>query len=90
MSKVDISIISNVGYIWRWEDLSDTFFSRGPTKDLLAKIAKQMESMKAYGRITDDGHQAMTITQIELRTRRVDIFFTRDMYIWTKIETFPL
>jgi len=33
-----------------------------------------MESMKVYGRITDDGHQAMTITQIELRTRRVDIF----------------
>lgn len=30
--------------------------------------------MKVYGRITDDGHQAMTITQIELRTRRVDIF----------------
>lgn len=53
----------------------DTFFSRGPTKDLLAKIAKQMESMKAYERITDDGHQAMTITQLELRTRRVDIFF---------------
>jgi hypothetical protein len=38
ISEIDKSIFSNVGHMWRWEDLSATIFKDAQTKGLSFQI----------------------------------------------------